>query len=80
MNAFLFCMMLFCYAKKCNFQPLAAVISFFTHQQITFFTNFLNFIQSEKKIFIINFPFLKDSLKPLAPLLANSQNLLCLWP
>ena len=47
-------------------------------QQISFFHKFLELhsILSEKKIFVTNFPFLTDSLKPPHPVNINGQNLL----
>ena len=47
----------------------------FTSADISFFTNFLNFIQHyiyEKKIFVTNFPFLMDSLISATPIRPQS--------
>ena len=53
--------------KVCEIQPLdllffAAFISFYTSPDIRY---------QKKKIFITNFPFLMDSLKPPTPLMAK---------
>ena len=56
------------------FPPDLLFIVTFASADISFFTNFLNFIQHmyEKNIFVTNFPFLTDSLISPTPLQPQS--------